>query len=134
MEKKNLLKNVLNVNLENGNVRSFDLEKETELEEWKSFSRDWRNQRSIRVVGILFDRVFHALPLPKQFRRVYYEAEILRDRKDGRRIVGERITCQADDVQISLTVYKNAPKMTRTDVRKIGHSRFNPSFLGKEKR
>jgi len=66
--------------------------------------------------------------MPKRFRRIDVKAELIRVQKDGEmREIGERIICQADDVQISLIVYYgNRPKMARIDVKKIGKKRFTP--------
>lgn len=84
--------------------------------------------KSVTGIGVLYNKHWHTLPFPKKFNHIQYNAELVQINKGGVVVdVGERIICQADDIQINLMVYfGHRPKMARVDVKKIGKQRFSP--------
>lgn len=117
---------MIKVNCRDGKTISFDLNEESEREELidKLSERDFL--RSITGVSSLHNTFWHVLTRPKKFRKVSYFVELVKHKKNGvEKIVGEKIICQADDVQLSILVYYNVrPKITRIELKKIGKQRF----------
>lgn len=131
---------MIKVNMADGKTLSFDLKNEKELADWKLKCSDPQFQKSIRGVGIVHNTQWHAIPVPKKFKTVRYDAELIINPKakdESKRLVGEKVMCYVDDIQFSLLVYYgNRPKMARIDVKKIGKQRFVGRFdekKGKQK-
>ena len=117
------------MNLKSGRTVTFDLEKETDAAEWKRSVADVSFQSSIRAIGIVTGGFYFTLPLPKKFRLMHFDAELVQSTKLDRKYVGERVKCFCDDLLISILVYYGTmPKMSRVDILKIGRRRFNPEL------
>lgn len=98
---------MLKVNFKDGTTLAFDLAREDDVQQWL----DWVNvkdfQEQITGIGIIHNKHYYAMPYPKKFRCVRFEADLLyNEKKDGiKRLTAERLDCFADDAKISLTVY-----------------------------
>lgn len=73
-------------------------------------------------MAVLANRSLYTLPIPVGFSAKAYMAELVWDRDNMPAAVGERISVQADDVLLVLTVYYKG--VARADLRKIGKPRF----------
>jgi len=122
---------MIKVNTKIGKTLSFNLDNEDEKALWIERSSDTEFQHSITGIGIIYNSQWYTLPLPKKFKKAIFHAEVVRNRKKLEELVGEKIMCHVDDVQVSLLVYYgNRPKMCRIDVTKVGKMRYNPSIKG----
>lgn len=122
---------MIKINLNNGKTLSFDLNNENESKEWERLHRDANFQKQITGIGIIYNTQWYILPIPKKFKKSFFYAEIVKNRKNLSEFVGERITCHVDDIRISVLVYYgNRPKMCRFDITKVGKQRFDPSVTG----
>ena len=115
---------MIKLNFKDGSTLEFDLKKEDDLKQWLEWSSVKDFQERITGIGILHGKKFHTLPFPKGFRHVRFMAEIVSKEKKGvERELGERLICQADNIQLSILVYtyKNPPPpiLARTDLVKI---------------
>lgn len=121
---------MIKVNLKNGSTLSYDLTEPDQKAKWLSDSENVDYQEQITAIGIIFNSQWFALPIPKRFRQINFEANLVESKKKtGPKFTGERIKCYADDVLISVQVYwGHKPKMSRVDVVRIGRRRFNPSL------
>lgn len=116
---------MVKVNLKDGRTLSFDLADPSALDELRAALEDKRFQAGVTAMSILHDKTLHALPTPQGFTRCAYGAEALFG--DGGNVTGERITAHVDDTRITITVYfGQVPRVTRTDVRRIGRARYTP--------
>lgn len=119
---------MIKVNMADGKTLSFDLKSEAELKEWKKLCSYPDFQKKIRGVGIVYNTQWYAIPVPKKFKNVHYDAEIIFNRREKdaeKQLVGERLICHVDEVQFSLLVYYgNRPKMARLDCSRVGKARF----------
>jgi len=69
--------------------------------------------------------IVQSLPSPRFTRRVVYWAEPVED--GGGAFVGERVGCLADDMSLSITLYRdrgNGGWFSRTDLHKTGVARM----------
>ena len=128
---------MLKVNLKDGKTIAFDLKDESNLKEWLELSSGEVFQRQITALGKIHNSQWYTLPIPKKFRRISFEAELVENSKRNvpieRKYIGERLKCYADDILISLLVYYgNRPRMSRIDVIKLGKRRFDPKIKNKE--
>ena len=106
---------MLKVNLKNGSTLTRDLFDETDQERWRELANG-NGGASIRALGIHDQGVMYALPFPVRFRRIQFDAEGIRQNE---RPVAEKVLCYADDIRITMTVYKKT-RMSRIDVDKVG--------------
>jgi len=114
---------VLRVNVNDGRTLHFDLEDSVQASQWHDAEADPAFQSAITGIGIIDHGVVHTLSLPRHFHRLAYRAELV---KDGERVVGERLDCQADDVLLSLLIYRgNSVPMVRVNLDKLGWRRFD---------
>lgn len=124
---------MIKVNLKDGKTLSYDLQDEKAVKEWEELSSHQDFQQRITGIGIIYNAQWYTLPLPKKFRQVFFQFELVENNKkdapEDRKYVGERVKCYADDTLISLLVYYGSrPKMSRVDVIKLGKRRFNPAI------
>lgn len=119
---------MIKVNKDDGQTLSFDLTEDDGCERIISLLRDKTFSDSMRGIGCLHNTYWHQLTRPKKFRNINYFVEKVKHEKNGVvKDVGEKIICQADDIQLTILVYYNVrPKMTRIELRKIGKQRFIP--------
>lgn len=119
---------MIKINKNDGKTLSFDLTKDNECKEISSLLGDEKFINDMRGIGSLHHTYWHQLIPPKKFRNVHYTVEKVTHKKNGiTKIVGEKIICQADDIQLTVLVYYNIrPKMTRIELKKIGRQRFIP--------
>lgn len=119
---------MIKVNMSDGKTLSFDLRNKEELDKWKQLCSTSEFQKTIRGVGIVYNTQWYAIPVPKKFKQINYDADIVLNQREKdleKQVVGERLICQVDDVQITLLVYYgNRPKMSRLDIVKIGKQKF----------
>lgn len=120
---------MLKLNFKDGTTIEFDLTKEDDLKQWNEWSSVKDFQERITGIGILHQKKFHVLPLPKGFRQVRFTAELVHKRgKNGnRRLFAEKLICHADSIQLSILVYtdKNPPPpiLSRVGLTRIGKQR-----------
>lgn len=122
---------MIKVNKDDGSTLSFDLAIDDNVADLSSLLEDKGVADGITGVGCLFNTYWHQLTKPKKFRNVSYHVEKVQQVKNGvSKDVGEKIVCQADDIQLSILVYYNVrPKMTRIEIKKIGKQRYVPKGL-----
>lgn len=119
---------MIKINSDDGKTLTFDLSTGGECEKVSSLLGDKKFVDSVRGIGCLHHTYWHQLTRPKKFRNINYSVEKVKHEKHGVvKEVGEKITCQADDIQLTILVYYNVrPKMTRIELRKIGNQRYIP--------
>ncbi len=125
---------MIKVNFKDGTTLEFDLNKEADARQWLEWScvRDF--QQRITGIGILHNRKFHILTLPKGFNKVRFYAEIVSTKKHGEiRAQGERLIAHVDEIKLSLTVYTGMnpppPVLARVDAERIGKQMFENAPL-----
>lgn len=119
---------MIKLNFKDGTTLEFDLNTEDDLKQWVEWSSEIDFQDRITGIGILHQKKFHTLPLPKGFRRINFQAELVRKiRKGKERVIGERLSCHADSIRLSILVYTcdnpPAPILSRIDLTRIGKQR-----------
>ena len=110
---------MLKINLRSGRTLTFDLADAEQRRDWEARQATAAFQREVTGIAIHEAGMLHAMPVPSCFGRAAFSAErIFRDDSD----VGERIFCHADDIVVTLSVYREGarPAMARVDVRRIG--------------
>lgn len=119
---------MIKINKNDGKTVSFDLENDTDYHDVVDLLNDENMVQTITGVSSLHHTFWHALVRPKKFRTVKYTVEKVYNTKGGiKKATGEKIICQADDIQLTILVYYNVrPKMTRIEIKKIGKMRFRP--------
>jgi hypothetical protein len=117
---------MLRINTDSGQTLSLDLAEDADARKWEAFRRDHRFQGTIRAISVYAEGRLFALPMPRRFRRISWEAELLVDPRNG--ATAERVVCQADAVRLILTVRRrrNAPVSARVDLERIGELRHSP--------
>lgn len=117
---------LIKVNRNDGKTLSFDLSDEEGA--LASSLNNNKFMETITGIGCLHNTFWHTLTKPKKFKNVRYSVEKVKQNKSGIvKDIGEKIICQADDVQLSVLVYYNIrPKMARIEIKKIGKQRFAP--------
>ena len=115
---------MLRVNLANGRTMSFNLDDSDDHKRWINCCSKPDFQNSIRGVIIRHDGKDHALPVPSNFRNVSYDADLLWDKRNER-VGGERVTCYADKIRVTLVVFRRNGAV-RVDMARIGKRRHIP--------
>ena len=118
---------MIKVNLSDGKIISFDLDKPSDRKQWIEWSSLKDFQSRITGIGILHNRKFHTLQYPKRFKRIRFYGESVFNEKNGmKRKLGERLIVHADQVKLELLVY------TYDDPQPPIHSRTTMTFIGKQ--
>lgn len=118
---------MLRVNVQTGETLAFDLATEEGREKWESFVSARHGE--ITGAALLHNKTLHTVPKPPRFRRVTYSAEQVISNRGKRKghVIGERLICHVDSIEVSVTAYSvDTPKMVRVDVRNIGVKRHGP--------
>lgn len=116
---------MVKANLASGRTVSYDLRTEPGRKSWAHDQMDSEFQSQVRALAVHHERLMHTLPLPPRFARVAWTAEAIQE--DDGEVVGERISCHADEVIVSFTCYYRATsRITRTDLRRLGKPRYLP--------
>ena len=128
---------MIKVNFKDGNTLEFNLHKEDDFNQWLEWSQVADFQNKITGVGILFDKRLIMLPLPTRFKRIRFSAELVyKTRKGKNRLVGEKLTCHADDTLLELLTFTGVQRPTmdsKLTMRKIGKQMFkNFNYKGLE--
>lgn len=110
---------IIRINLADGQTLSFDLEIPEDAVRWDTFRRDLRSDVRGAILQTASGQT--SVPIPRGFRTVYLSADEVPGR-DGE-IVGDRIEVQADEIRLSVVVYRRSP-MTRIDLSRIGRPRM----------
>jgi hypothetical protein len=114
---------MLKANLVTGQTLTFDLRDADQLAAWERSQADADFQSQLRALAIHSDGHMHTLPTPPRFARIAFYAELLPN--------GERVSCLADDVMCSLTVYSGGnTRMSRVDFHRMGKVRYVPDGAG----
>lgn len=114
---------MLKANLVTGQTLTFDLRQADQHAAWEEKQADPTFQRQLRALAIIHDGHMHTLPVPVRFSRIAFSAELLSN--------GERVSCLADDVMCSLTVYSGGnTRVSRVDFHRMGKARFVPTAAG----
>lgn len=115
---------MLKINLRSGLTLTVDLADAEQRRLWEERQGAAVFQREVTGIAIHEAGMLHTMPVPLRFERASFTAErILRDGE----CVGERVACHADEVVVTLSVYRDGPLrpgMTRVDVRRIGRPRY----------
>lgn len=120
---------MIKVNLNDGKILSFDLNKSSDWQQWLEWSSSQDFQNRITGIGILHDRRFHTLQYPKNFKKVNVYAESVFNKRNGeKRKLGERVIVHADQIKLELLVYTydepKPPIQSRTTMTMIGRQMF----------
>ncbi len=120
---------MLKLNLRSGKTLSFDLCEPAGLAEWQRRQSEAAFQREITGAGIQTGGVLHVIPLPRRFARARYWAEPVRS---GGQVIGERLGCHADAVEVRLSVLfpGERPGAVRVELERIGTPRWLRPELG----
>jgi hypothetical protein len=119
---------VIIANLDDGKSEKFDIRKVSERTRFNSLGRDSFFCRKLRGLWLQIENHSTTIPLPKNFRQIYFCCDLLFSQRNGEDIVkGEKVTIHADEISVSVvSYYGSSPRMTRIDVEKIGKMRFLP--------
>lgn len=119
---------MIKLNFKDGSTLEFNLSKKDDLKQWIEWSSVKDFQDRITGIGILHKKQFHTLPLPVGFRSINFQAElVIKKRRGVERLVGEKLTCHADNIKLSLLVYTYdnppAPILSRIGLARVGKQR-----------
>lgn len=122
---------MIKVNFSDGTTLTFDLKKSDDLQQWSEWSSVSDFQSRISGIGVLHNGRFMTVPSPKGFKRVRFVAELVYSEKKGKgkRLLGERLICHADEIVHTLLVYtytdpQPPPVLCRIDMKRIGKQMF----------
>ena len=138
---------MVKVSFSDGTTLGFDLNNEDDLRAWQEWSSASDFQNRITSIGIVRrhdmavkcqgcnatvtknDGKFLTIQRPKRFKRVEFYAELVwNERKGKKRLLGEKVTCHADEVKYSLLVYTYQdpppPILARYDIERVGKQMF----------
>lgn len=110
---------MLKANTRDGRTLTFDLGTPEGKSAWRVFQASPGSQQQLSGLSILHQGMLHTLPTPKHFKALSYTAELVESKGVG---VAEKISCQADDVKLTMTVYFSTA-MTRMDLQRVGKPR-----------
>lgn len=127
---------MLKVNFRDGITLAFDLNKEDDERQWLEWSSVPDFQKRISGIGILHNKRFLTVPLPKRFKKIQFFAELFFQVRNGeRKLLGEKLVVHADEVKLTLLVYtyKDPPPpiLSRIEMERIGKQMF-PGAMGFE--
>lgn len=106
-----------------GESLRFNLQDEDDLARWNEFANNSNGE--ISTVGIIHRKETHAIPIPRGFRKVYVEAELLISENGTQKAIGERVSIKADDIRTTMIVhYHHRKKWTSILVVKEGRQVF----------
>jgi hypothetical protein len=111
---------VLRANLSTGETLALDLTTQDDAGKWQGARGSPSFQATVRALSIAHGGQLHTLPLPKGHRSLLWDAALV---LKGDQAVGERITCYADAISITVTVFWGQ-KVARVDVERIGRVRY----------
>lgn len=119
---------MIKLNFKDGTTLEFDLTKDDDRKQWVEWSSVKDFQDRITGIGVLHNKKYHALPFPRGFKKVRFHAELVyRKKKREKKLLGEKLTCHADNVKLSVLVYTYTnpppPILSRVDLDKIGKQR-----------
>lgn len=118
---------MIKVNLNDGKILKFDLDKSSDRSQWIEWSSSKDFQNRITGIGILHNRKYHTLQYPKRFTEIRFFAEsVFNEKNRMKRKLGERIVIHADQIKLELLVY------TYEDPQPPIHSRTTMTFIGKQ--
>jgi len=116
---------LIKVHIKDGVTQSFDMEVAGRIQACEVYLKEQAAQ--ISGMAIHHRKVMHTFPIPKKFKAIRFGAKMVvgdSGKYKGKRI-GEYISCQADDIRITLLVYYTN-NMARVDVVKVGKPRYSP--------
>ena len=106
-----------------GESLRFNLQDSNDLDRWNEFVNNSNGE--ISTVGIIHRKETHAIPMPRGFRKVHIEAELLISENGTRKAVGERVSIKADDIRMTLTVHHHhRKKWTNISITREGRQVF----------
>lgn len=111
------------LNRRDGKTERFDLADEAETKRLNVLGADPQAASAITGFALKIEGRSTTLPTPKRFRRVSFFAEVVRDR-DGS-VVGERLSVQADEIEVSATMWILTDS-ARVEIWKKGRRVFSP--------
>ena len=117
---------MLKIHSKDGSTNNLDLADEEQAKLWLERLRNPEVQAKITgatLVGRNASPVQCSLIRPEGFTQVFYWPELLEP--DGAMKGGEKITCFADDVRITIMLHRAQPAL-RVSILKTGKQRFNP--------
>lgn len=118
---------MLRVHTADGLTTSFDLGDERQAAEWIERLKDSRFQVNIRGLTLSDQGVLYSMARPSGFRCVSFLGEQVESEPEHHIKGGERLTCFADDIRISLMAHREQ-RAARVAVCKVGKQRYNPLF------
>ena len=120
------------VNFKDGTTLKFNLNRQDDYNQWLEWSSVHDFQEKVTGVGIIHNRKFIAMPLPSKFKKCKFYAELVhtKNKRKEKVLQGERLTCHADDVKLSLLVYTYTtdpppPVLCKFTAEKIGRQVFS---------
>lgn len=117
---------MLRIHSKDGSTSHLDLTDEAQAKAWLERLRDPSVQQKITgatLVGKNATPIQCSLVRPEGFSQVFYWPELLEP--DGSMKGGEKITCFADDVRVTIMLHR-AQAALRVSILKTGKQRFNP--------
>lgn len=116
---------MLIVHLNDGRTIKVDGKDPSQLSEWLDMVSCASFQEKITGITVNNQGVSYSLPKPRDFRQVFMLAESISPESERGLKGAERITCNADNTSVSLTVY-NSQRAARVDITRPGRQTFNP--------
>lgn len=116
---------MLRVHTKDGLTHRVDLRDAREAEQWLRELKNPSYQTEITGFTVAHRGVLYSLPRPQGFDRISFVVERIEPNPERKLKGGERVTCFAGDVRISLMVHE-AQKAVRVTLARLGKQRFNP--------
>lgn len=112
------------VNLNNGETRTFDLEKDKDAKDWAELKLT--GHEKIRGVSVKLGPVLHVLPMPRdRFSQLRWDGELIFHRDGSGRVIGERATLYVDELAASILAYRGKrPQMVKYTLERTGRPVF----------
>lgn len=112
------------LNRRDGRTERFDLGDEDDARRLNGVGNDPKAAAEITGFSLKSEGRSTTLPTPKRFRRVSFWGEVVKDGEG--KAVGERLTIQADDVEVAATVWASSGS-AKLEVWRKGRRVFSPA-------
>lgn len=116
---------MIKVNTDDGRTATIDLSDEAEARRWFELLKDPAYQAAIRGIVVHQHGQAYSIGRPAGFTRVVFLAEAVQPEPERKNKGGERVTCYADGVRVTLMVHRES-KAARVGLARTGELRFSP--------
>ncbi len=116
---------MIKIQTSDGMTSSFSLEDPAHAKELVKRLGSESFQASITSMIVDHHGVQYALTRPSDFRRIFFNADVVPSDLERRVKGAQRVMCISDDVGVTLTVHEEQ-RAVRVSVKKTGKQRYNP--------